>query len=148
MNRLKSYVRRTVLQSAREYSYPAKRRTVQGTTSALIDASRGTDTGWWTDLIYTVDVLRLAHQYRKDIATALEEYRDAVGEDYVFISNGGGQEVTTGRILSALLHGKPYTLEEYRDGREGFGPDAAAIGIRFAIEWYVSRVAGDLGVDL
>jgi hypothetical protein len=57
MNRLKSYVRRTILQSAREYAPSATRRTQESTKSAFIDAMRGTDTGWCNDLIYTSDAL-------------------------------------------------------------------------------------------
>lgn len=140
-NRLKAYCRRTLLAAARDYS-STSRRTAESTASAFTDAMRGTDTGWWNDLIYTAPMLDMAHRYRRDIATALEEYEDATGETYTFRPRDG-EEISASRILSALLHGKPFTLAEYADGREGFGPDAALVGLRFAVEWYAGELARD-----
>lgn len=152
MNRLRSYVRRTLLQAARDYS-PNNRRTPDSTRNALMDASRGTDTGWWTDLIYTADMLDMAHRYRNDIATALAEYRDATGEDYTYRENGTSRdEVPASFILFALLRcRKPYSFDQYRDtGATGIGDkaDAALIGLRFAVEWYCGEVGRDLCPDL
>jgi len=147
MNRLKSYVRRTILKAAREYSHPAKRRTLDGTKAAFIDAMRGTDTGWWSDLIYTAPMLVMAHRYREDIATALEEYESEVGESFTYRS--GSEEVPATRILIALLaRRKAYTFDDYREARDGYGPEAALIGLRFAVEWYAGTVARDLGLEL
>lgn len=71
MKRLKAYIRRTVLASATEYAYPRKRRTAESTASAFRDAANGTDTGWWSDLIYTADVLDLFNRYRGDVRAAI-----------------------------------------------------------------------------
>lgn len=143
-NRLKSYVRRTILAAAKEYAYPKARRTPESTRSALQDATRGTDTGWWNDLIYTAPMLAMAHKHRRDIAEALAEYRDATGEPYAFHPYEG-QSATEGDILSALLKAKrPYTLADYSDEREGGPAECALIGLRFAVEWYAGEIAREL----
>ena len=140
MNRLKSYVRRTILSAATEYAYPAKRRTAESTESAFRDAMNGTDTGWWTDLIYTAPMLAMAHKYRADIATALEEYRDACGESYVYRQHGA-PSIPAEVILAGLMRRKPWTFEQYRQEREGRLADAALVGLRFAVEWYAGELA-------
>jgi hypothetical protein len=147
-NRLKAYVRRTILASATEAAWPAKRRTAETTKVAFMDAMRGTDTGWWSDLIYTAPMLEMAHKYRRDIGQALEEYKDATGEDYTYRDYTSDTEVWASRILSALLRRKAWTFEEYREGAEGLGPEAALIGLRFAVEWYAGEVANDIGVEV
>lgn len=149
-NRLKAYVRRTILSSATEAAWPAKRRNAETTRSAFIDAMRGTDTGWWTDLIYTAPMLEMAHKYRNDIATALEEYEDATGEEYTYRQRYSGDhpDVHASRILSALLRRKAWTFEQYKECAEGEGPEAALIGLRFAVEWFAGEVARELGVEV
>jgi len=142
MNRLKSYVRRTILNAAREYSHPAKRRTLEGTKSAFIDAMRGTDTGWWTDLIYTAPMLEMAHRYRRDIGTALAEYADAAGEPY-HRYNGESADA----IALALLRG-PYTFDQYREEGDKGPAELSLLGLRFAVEWFAGEVARDLGLEL
>ena len=149
MNRLKSYVRRTILASAREYSYPSKRRTAEGTESAFRDAMRGTDTGWWSDLIYTAPMLEMAHRYRRDIATALEEYRDATGEAYVWRDPNHGQDVDASRILSSLMTNRPWTFAEYQQPTTaGYAAEASLHGLRFAVEWYAGELARDFAPNL
>lgn len=148
-NRLKSYVRRTILAAAKEYAYPKARRTPESTRSALMDATRGTATGWWSDLNYTAPMLAMAHKHRADIAEALAEYHDATGEPYAFHPYAshpyGGQSATEGDILSALLKAKrPYTLADYSDEREGGLAECALIGLRFAVEWYAGEIAREL----
>lgn len=149
-NRLKAYVRRTMLQSARDYA-GGKRRTADSTRSACIDAMRGTDTGWWSDLIYTAPMLAMAKRYATDIATALAEYRDATGEAFVYRPrySGDGPDISEGQILAALLARKPYTLAEYHEeGRRGDMAANALTGLRFAVEWYAGEVARDICPDL
>ena len=138
-NALKSYVRRTILCAATEYSPSGKRRTAESTRSACIDAVRGTDTGWWQDLIYNDDCSRLARRYRRDISTALAEYRGATGEDYVYRT--GRLEVRASEICGALLVLPAAVHEDW--GAYG----VATIGLRFAVEWYANEVARDLVPD-
>ena len=140
-NNLKSYVRRTILAAAKEYAYPKARRTPESTRSALMDATRGTDTGWWTDLIYIAPMLAMAHKYRRDIAAALAEYSDATGEEYAFHPYGG-ETVTAFQIMAALglcwpRHGGPSDVEVER----------ILLGLRFAVEWYAGEVARELCPD-
>jgi len=144
-NHLKSYVRRTILQAARDYA-GGKRRTADSTHAALTDAMRGTDSGWWNDLIYIAPMLDMAHRYRRDIAMAFEEYRDATGGRYTFRDCSTGTETGADEILSALLRG-PFDFEDYR-GMNGDDADATLLGLRFAVEWYAGEVARDLCPDM
>lgn len=147
MNRLKAYVRRTILTAAKEYAYPKARRTADSTRSALQDATRGTDTGWWNDLIYTAPMLEMAHRHRRDIAAALSEYADAAGEPFTYRRHGSA-DTTAGEIATALLAARrPYTLAEYHDEREGGPADCALVGLRFAVEWYAGEIARELCPD-
>lgn len=148
-NRLKAYCKRIILDNAREYAHPAKRRTPDSTRSAFSDAMRGTDTGWWTDLIYTAPMLEMAHRYRQDIATALAEYRDATGESFTYRERmGDGKDIPAEMILSALLRRKPWTFEQYHLDEADGAPEAALIGLRFAVEWYAGELAREFAPDL
>lgn len=140
-NRLKAYVRRTMLAAARDYA-PGNRRTPESTKSAFQDAMRGTDTGWWADLIYTAPMLGMAHRYRRDIAAALAEYQDATGEAYT--ARDGGTAAT---IACALLSG-PFSFEQYSNEDEGGPADLSLLGLRFAVEWYAGEIASELCPDL
>lgn len=144
-NALKSYVRRTMLNSAKEYAYPKTRRTAESTRSAFIDAMRGTDTGWWHDLIYTAPMLDMAHRYRQDIAAALTEYRDATGESFVYRPGYGEPEIAGEEILSALMRRRPWNMADMQEQSE---PGAALTGLRFAVEWYAGELAREYCPDL
>lgn len=144
MNALKSYCRRTILAAARDYAQGA-RRTPDSTKSAFMDAMRGTDTGWWTDLIYTAPMLDLAHRYRNDIAAALAEYRDATGESYVYRPGHGEPDITAEQIMVGLMRRRAWTFEEYKSSALA---DAALLGLRFAVEWYAGELANEYCPDL
>lgn len=143
-NRLKAYVRRTILNAAREYAYPKTRRTADSTHAACSDATRGTDTGWWGDLIYTAPMLDMAHKYRRDIGRALDEYRDATGESWTMRDSGNDPT-----LYYAVLADR-YSYEDYR-GEKGVWSERRAEakldGLRFAVEWYAGEVASELGPD-
>lgn len=149
-NRLKAYTRRTILAAAKEYAYPKARRTADSTRSALQDATRGTDTGWWSDLIYTAPMLEMAHKYRRDIATALAEYRDAAGEPYEWRERNSHDDrvIREADILSALLKARrAYTLADYRREDDDGPAERALLGLRFAVEWYAGEIARELCPD-
>lgn len=149
-NRLKAYVRRTILESAREGAWPKKRRTAESTLSAFRDATRGTDSGWWNDLIYTAGMLQMARRYRADIAAALEDYRDATGESYVWRPRftGDGPDIDAAAILAALMRPKAFTLAQYHeDSPDGYAAEAALLGLRFAVEWYAGELAHEYCPD-
>jgi len=149
-NRLKAYVRRTLLTAARGYA-PGNRRTADSTRSALQDAMRGIDTGWWSDLIYTAPMLEKAHKHRRDIATALAEYRDATGEPYEYRERNSFDDkvIREADILSALLKARrPFTLAEYHAEAENGPADCTLLGLRFAVEWYAGEAARELCPDL
>ncbi len=148
-NRLKAYVRRTILGAAKGYAYPKQRRTGDSTRAACLDAMNGTDTGWWTDLIYTAPMLDMARKYRADIATALSEYREATGESFVYRErNGHEPEATAEEILSALVRRKPLTWKDYSTETHLTECNAALTGLRFAVEWYAGEVARELAPEL
>ncbi len=144
-NRLKVYCRRTILDSAKEGAWPAKRRTAASTRTAFMDAMRGTDTGWWTDLIYTADMLEMAHRYRRDTAAALAEYHDATGEQM----QPRAEEFNQADIYAALL--RKYSFADYK-GDNGDAKarlaEAKLWGLRFAVEWFAGELARDFCPDL
>lgn len=144
-NRLKAYVRRTILEAAREYSYPAKRRTAEGTRNAFMDAMRGTDTGWWRDLIYTAPMLDMAFRYRTDIASAFIEYMEETGERLPVRHDEGFLEH---HAIAACAY--PASLADHigDDGLEGQLCDARLWGLRFAVEWYAGEMAREYCPDL
>lgn len=152
MNRLKAYIRRTITEAARKnVDYErrqgfkvaeARRRALEST---FRDASCGTNTGWWNDLIYTQDVLDLANRYCADIRAALLDYMDQTGE-------GGGfmiGDFSAAYIIAATAERRRWAdyIGDHGAAREA---EAAALvdGIRFAVEYLTPAVAADMGVDL
>lgn len=149
-NRLRAYVRRTILAAAREYAGGKRDKAVRedALRAALIDAMRGTETGWWEDLIYTSPMLAMAHRFRRDIAAALDAYREEAGEPYVYRPHGAlDKRVTADQIAAALLRGA-YTFDDYRREQDGGPAGASLVGLRFAVEWYAHEVARELAPDL
>lgn len=149
--RLKAYIRRTVLESAREYNNGKWRRTKESTQSAFRDAMHGTDTGWWNDLIYTVDVLRMFNRYRSDCAAAIADYLDETGEKTGSLVNPRiDDETTFADMLVACAARKPMTWDDYNssDRRKQNAAIAATLAIRFAVEWLLHEVASDMEIEL
>lgn len=148
MQRLKAYIRRTVLASATEYAYPRKRRTAESTAAAFRDYAHGTETGTWSDLIYTRDVLNLFNRYRGDVRAAVLDYLDNVGEGQSLKMDRDGN-YTAADIVAAT--GRRQTWADYcgeRGDARAKEAEAAAFGIRFACEYLLSDVAASLGVEL
>jgi len=137
-NDLKEYVRDTIMQAAIDYS-DTDTATEKSTRDAFTDAMRGTNTGWWNDLIYTAPMLKMAYKHRRDIATALNDYRDATGES--FTSRDG---ITAETILQSLLLFSP---DDFDFGDDDMG-DAVLLGLCFAVEWFASDVASEMGVEI
>lgn len=135
---LKGYVQRTIKETAKGYSGPRKER-LKG---ALTDAARGTDTGWWSDLIYTSDVLKLARRYRADVRAAVERYTDETGQGLHSFTHGGTDSFTFGEIVLATY------AERGAADRDDRVADALSYGIRLAVELLTFEVASDWGIDL
>lgn len=145
MQRLKAYIRRTVTESAREYA-DGKRRTAESTKAAFMDAMHGTDTGWWNDLIYTTDVLRLANYYRNDIAAAVRDYCEETG---VPVHDTCGTEHSFADVMYAST--RRYTWEDYTGDNGHYkqrDADALTWGLRFAVEYLCGQVASEMGVEV
>lgn len=147
MNRLKAYVRRTMLASAKEYSYPAKRRTIEGTRSMCMDATRGTDTGWWRDMIYNGDVIALFDRYRTDVAAAITEYWRESGMNLAESPYSMRDACSFAEMIaSTARRQKPRLPESWAD------MDAetccAMRAVRCAVEYLAGEVARDLVPDL
>ena len=149
-NRLRAYVRRTMLTAAREYAgWDAKRRTPESTKSACQDYTRGTDTGTWSDLIYTRDVVRMFNTYRADVRSAILDFLSETG---VPVSNDVRRDdsatfadmlsVTGSRVVWSDRE-SDWTLDDSPERA-----DVACLAIRFAVEWYADEVARDLCPDL
>lgn len=151
MQRLTAYCRKTVLTSASEGAYPAKRRTAASTKAAFQDAMHGTDTGWWSDLIYTVDVIRLANYYRSDIAAAVRDYLSETGE--IAGAYCGGEYVdfkfTWGDIIASTA--RRVTMSDYAGDngtQRALDADALTWGLRFAVEYITGNLASQYAPDL
>ena len=148
-NRLKSYVRKTILSSAREGAWPAKRRTAESTRAAFIDAMQGTDTGWWRDLIWNAPMLAMAHRYRRDIAAALFEYSDGTGENFATMAKPYDASFDWHHVWAALSY-EPKALAAAADTDDLCAKlyDAKMFGLRFAVEWYAGELASEYCPDL
>jgi hypothetical protein len=146
-NRLKAYVKRIILASATEGAYPAKRRTAESTLSAFRDASHGTDSGWWSDLIYTTDVLKMFNRYRSEcaeiITADLADYGLKMG-DLVNARQDG--DLTYADLIVACASRKPMTWEMYCDNDDK--AYAATFSIRYAVESLVHVVASEMEIEL
>lgn len=147
-NRLRAYVRRTILASAREYAHPAARRTKESTKNAFQDAMQGTDTGWWNDLIYTAPMLKMASRYRGDIAQAVTDYLSETGGALSDNADRDG-EFTFADVIASTRRG--WTWEEYC-GDRGRDKQTSAMaqlwGLRFAVEWHAGELAREYCPDL
>lgn len=152
MKRLTAYCRRTVLTAAQEYAPSGKayRGEIRQTAlnGAFIDAMRGTDTGWWNDLIYTTDVIRLANYYRADIGAAVRDYLSETGESLASYPERD-REFTWADVIAAT--GRRVTWADYH-GDNGMDKQTAALaltfGLRFAVEYITGNIARDYCPDL
>lgn len=152
MNRLCAYIRRVVTEAARENAeyersngFKSREARRRGLESAFRDASHGTNTGWWSDLIYTQDVLALANRHRADIRAAVRDYMRETGE-------GGDAPIGDFRAVDVIAAtAERRTMDDYH-GDNGAAREAEAealcAGLHFAVEYLLSAVAADMGVDL
>ena len=138
--RLRAYVRRTILDSAKEGAWPKKRRTKESTRAALLDAMRGTDTGWWVDLIYTKDILAMANRYRHQARSVIREiiYETEADPNALI----GGTDHSYNGIIAATY--RLYSWEDIDDPEF----DAAQLGVRIAIEYLAEEMAREYCPDL
>lgn len=149
-NRLKAYIKRTVLASAREYGATTKEARKEARYSAFRDYAHGTDTGVWSDLIYTVDVIDMFNRYRSDVAEAIRDYLSETGVNLGDQVNPRNGDPTTFADM-VVACSKRITWEDYNNGDKPRKQDAAIAGtmaIRFACEYLLSDVARDCGVEL
>lgn len=147
MSKLRAYVRRTLIASAREYN-GGKRRTAESTMSACQDAMRGTDTGWWTDLIYTVDVLAMFNRNRSEIAAVIREYLSETGCAMGDPAQHGADAFTYADLIAAT--GRRQTFAHFTGDNEARSreADAAMFAVRFAVEYLAGEIARDLCPNL
>lgn len=147
-NRLKAYVKRTILSAAKEYAHPAKRRNAESTRNAFRDAMNGTDTGWWNDLIYTAPMLDMASRHRADIRAAIREYLAETGESAAE-RPARGENWTWGDIIAATAQRR--TWDDYQgDNGKANEDEALALlwALRFAVEWFAGELAREYAPDL
>ena len=128
MNSLQQYVADTLEDHLEDY---------EGDMEAVLDdAMRGTDTGWWNDLIYYTDVRRLFVQHRQGIAEAVLDYEYAVGE------NPMQHNLTAAHFLLAMSASED-------DLRNDDALDMAASWLtRFAVEWETHKYASRNGYEI
>jgi|11_taG_2_1085331.scaffolds.fasta_scaffold45512_2 hypothetical protein len=94
MNNLQAYVKDTIDEALPDYD---------GEIATVVDAAiSGINQGWWSDLIYTSDVLDMFKTFKKGIAKALSSYAEETGEsvlDTVHIHN----DFTSEDVILALV---------------------------------------------
>ena len=71
MNDLQTYVRDTINEALASYD---------DIEAVIADASRGTNSGWWNDLIYYDDIIDKFQDFKFGIKIALQDYAEATGE--------------------------------------------------------------------
>lgn len=146
--RLSAYVRREVLERAKEYAYPAKRRTAESTASAFADAMRGTNTGWWRGLIYTADVLDVFNRYRSEVRDCILDFMAETDCAVAQAVNQGPDAFTFAELIAAT--GRRQTWEDYTsdNARRGREAQAAAFAICFAVEYVTGELARHYAPEL
>lgn len=137
--RLRAYVRRTILKSARDGAYPKKRRTPESTRAAFMDALHGTDTGWWSDLIYTAPMLNMASRYRNEIRAVVREYLEEA-DVHMSAFCDRNRTMTYADVIAATA--ERCTWDDYM-GEAGDRGEALLFGLRFAVEYLAADVARD-----
>ncbi len=148
MSKLRAYVRRTLLNSARNYEGSGKRRTKQSTYDACRDALNGTDTGWWSDLIYTADILAMFNRNRSEVAAVIRHYLSETGCAMGDPAQHGPEACTYADLIAAT--GRRQTFDHYRsdDADRAREADAAVFALRFAVEFLAGEIARDLCPEL
>lgn len=146
-NRLRAYVRRTLLTSARDYS-GGRRRTTESTASACRDAMNGTDTGWWRDLIYTADILDRFNRNRAEVAAVIREFLSETGSAMGDPAQRGHDALTYADLIAAT--GRRHTFEDYKsnDTARARDAEAAVFALQFAVEFLAGETARELCPDL
>ena len=149
MERLRAYVRRTILAAAPDYLESGKAFRGEARKAAIRGAFRdatygGTVSGWWHDLIYNVDVLRLANYYRRDIASAVRDYCSECGINFGEFADSD-QEFTWADVL--ISTSQRYTMSDY-DGSNGGANETECMalmwGLRFAVEYIAGAMESEL----
>ena len=133
MNNLETYVKETLENHLADYD--GKMENVIG------DAMRGTNTGWWNDLIYTADVLSLFPGFKRGIAKALASYSEAIGEsilDTVHIHN----DFTAEDVMLALVSTQDEIKENDTLTR------AACWLVSFGVEWSTHEYASQNKIEI
>ena len=102
MKPLQSYVKYTIDEALPDYD---------GEIATVVAAAvSGIDSGWWSDLIYTSDVLYMFKPFKKGIVKALYSYAEETGEsvlDTVHVHN----DFTSEDVILALVS----TLDEIKE---------------------------------
>ncbi|HYD44920.1 MAG TPA: hypothetical protein VEA79_06640 [Phenylobacterium sp.] len=145
--RLRAYVRRTILEAARDYAN-AKRRTPESTKAAFMDAMRGTDTGWWNDLIYTADILDRFNRHRSEVRDAIRDFMGETGAGMADPAEHGHDAHTYADLIAATGRRQTwadYTSDDKARAREA---DAATLALRFAVEYLAGDLARTYAPDL
>lgn len=133
LNSLQTYVAETLEAHKADYDGDMK--------AVLMDATQGTDTGWWSDLIYTADMLKMHGEHLSAIRQAFAEYEDATGER----PRDRGNVYSLYNFMEA--NSKAWTWEEYQNETIP-NAECALWCLRFAVEWYAHDYASRNGIEL
>ena len=146
---LKAYVARTIKEAAKDYTGDRKERL----SGAVRDAAHGTNTGWWNDLIYTADCIRMANRYRRDIGRIVVDMAPDQEEGFAASVGGAGRASRPGELPTlgeiAVATRARITFDDY-DGTNGLAAErhaeALLAGLRLSVELLVWELASEWGV--
>lgn len=142
-HRLETYVRNTLLEKSREYA-GGGRRTPNSTRDACSDALRGTDTGWWNDLIYTSDIIDMFNKHRTSVLRAITDYMGETQADF----SGTVAGFTYAELIVACTRRVTWTDYASDDAARARNAEAACYALRFAVEYLAGQTASELCPDL
>lgn len=143
---LDAYVRSTIIDSARQevgdWSKATGARKSAALKSAAADAARGSDTGWWSDLIYNRDVYALADRHRVEIVRGVMAYVEATTVDTA--GSFRVNEILAACTLAPRLAAWEAEREEDVTAQESTYRAAFMYGLRLAVDMHAANFAAEL----
>ena len=141
-NSLDRYARAEINRRGPDYR-DSSTNTAQARMAAARDATYGgTASGWWNGLIYNRDVYKLADRNRRAIAETISVYIDDQGG----IDDGNIFKMLAACTLAPSF--KAWTAKRFDEETdiESETADSFMQALRFAVEWYASAYASELGL--
>ena len=123
MNELKAYVKSTINEALANYD---------DINAVIADALHGTNSGWWSDLIYYDDIIYKFQDFKYGIKIALQDYAEATGETTL------NNDFTTEEIVRTFFA----TPDEIK--QDDTLTMAASWLVSFGVDWETHQLANEL----